>query len=161
MMPLQAATQWDALAHVYYDEKLYNGFSSASTTSFGANRNGIDKVAAIGQFRRRGVLLDVARYFRVDYLKGGTVIQPDDLDAVVAAQEIELDVGDVLLIRTGWWLQFLESWIHRVGARRLPVLGGSALNGYTIGRSQPLPVTILPLSRAPVSFQELPFPSIC
>ena len=26
IMPLQAATQWDALSHVYYEDKLYNGF---------------------------------------------------------------------------------------------------------------------------------------
>ena len=28
-MPLQAASQWDGLAHVFYDEKLYNGFPSS------------------------------------------------------------------------------------------------------------------------------------
>ena len=28
IMPLQAAHQWDALSHVYYEDQLYNGFSS-------------------------------------------------------------------------------------------------------------------------------------
>jgi kynurenine formamidase len=108
MMPLQAATQWDALAHVYYDEQLYNGFSSESTTSFGATRDGVDKVAKLGGVVGRGVLLDVARHFGVRYLEAGSIIQPDDLDATVSAQGVELNVGDVLLIRTGWWLQYLE-----------------------------------------------------
>src|SRR5262245_28124238 len=36
VMPLQAATQWDALSHVYYEDKLYNGFPADSVTSFGA-----------------------------------------------------------------------------------------------------------------------------
>jgi kynurenine formamidase len=109
MMPLQAATQWDALAHVYYDKQLYNGFSSDSTTSFGARRDGIDKVAAAGGVVGRGVLLDVARHFGVDHLEAGSTIRPDDLDAVVARQAVELDVGDVLLVRTGWWLHYLQS----------------------------------------------------
>src|SRR5437764_1062262 len=26
LMPLQAATQWDGLSHVWYDDQLYNGF---------------------------------------------------------------------------------------------------------------------------------------
>ncbi|BCI85555.1 hypothetical protein NIIDMKKI_07610 [Mycobacterium kansasii] len=35
IMPLQAATQWDALSHVYYDDLLYNGFPAGSVTSLG------------------------------------------------------------------------------------------------------------------------------
>ena len=30
-MPLQCATQWDSLAHVYYDGQLYNGFPAATS----------------------------------------------------------------------------------------------------------------------------------
>ena len=33
IMPLQAATQWDALSHVYYEDYLYNGFPANSVTS--------------------------------------------------------------------------------------------------------------------------------
>jgi hypothetical protein len=36
IMPLQAATQWDALSHVYYEDRLYNGFPADSVTSLGA-----------------------------------------------------------------------------------------------------------------------------
>ena len=35
-MPLQGATQWDSLAHVYYDDQLYNGFPSSDVTVVGA-----------------------------------------------------------------------------------------------------------------------------
>src|SRR5579885_3049658 len=58
-MPLQCATQWDGLAHVYYGEKLYNGFPASTVTAAGAARNAIDKLAA--GIVSRGVLLDVAR----------------------------------------------------------------------------------------------------
>ena len=33
VMPLQCATQWDGLAHVMYDDLLYNGFPASAVTS--------------------------------------------------------------------------------------------------------------------------------
>ena len=48
IMPLQAATQWDALSHVYYEDYLYNGFPASSVTSMGAYHCGIDKVDSKG-----------------------------------------------------------------------------------------------------------------
>src|ERR1700686_893428 len=44
IMPLQAATQLVALLHVYYEDKLYNGFPAISVTSLGSFHCGIDKV---------------------------------------------------------------------------------------------------------------------
>src|SRR5438094_1247420 len=70
-MPLQCATQWDSLAHVWYDDRLYNGFPASTLGAGGATRNGIDKVGAIIS---RGVLLDVARSRKVDRLRAGEVI---------------------------------------------------------------------------------------
>lgn len=61
VMPLQAATQWDALSHVYYEDRLYNGFPADSVTSFGAFHCSIDKVDVKG-ITSRGVLLDVVRH---------------------------------------------------------------------------------------------------
>jgi kynurenine formamidase len=109
MMPLQAATQWDALAHVYYDDQLYNGYASASVTSFGAARDGIDKVAEIGMVAGRGVLLDVARHMGLEYLEPKAIIRPEDLDATAAGQNVQLASGDIVLVRTGWWLRYLQS----------------------------------------------------
>lgn len=65
IMPLQAATQWDALSHVYYDDKLYNGFPADSVTSQGAFHCGIDKVDGKG-ITSRGVLLDLVRHRGAD-----------------------------------------------------------------------------------------------
>src|SRR5436190_1268503 len=56
-MGLQAATHWDALAHVSYSGQLYNGFPAASVTEEGAARCGIARVESL---TTRGVLLDVA-----------------------------------------------------------------------------------------------------
>lgn len=100
VMPLQAATQWDALAHVFYDDLLYNGFPAAEVGTAGAPRGSIDKLAA--GVMGRGVLLDVARLRGVDWLEAGEEIAPDELDAACAAQGVEVGPGDIVLLRTGW-----------------------------------------------------------
>src|SRR5438046_10721789 len=77
-MGLQAATHWDALAHVSYSGQLYNGFAASSVTEAGAARCGIARVESL---TTRGVLLDVARARGVDRLDPGYGITPEDLDA--------------------------------------------------------------------------------
>ena len=96
---LQSSTQWDSLAHVWYDDKLYNGFSAEEIGAGGARR------CAIGNWAQgiigRAVLLDVARHLGVDCLAPGHRIEPDDLDAVLARQGVETRPGDIILLRTG------------------------------------------------------------
>lgn len=106
-MPLQGASQWDALAHVYYDDHLYNGFPARDVTVVGAERCSIDRIAK--GVAGRGVLLDIARLRGVDWLEAGDVITPDDLEAAERAQGVEVGTGDILLFRTGWRRFFLES----------------------------------------------------
>lgn len=104
-MPTHAATQWDAFSHVWYDDQLYNGHPASSVTERGARKCAIDKLAkgVVG----RGVLLDLARFFDVEWLEGGYVITPDDFENAMAHQGVELRSGDVLLFRTGWRKKFL------------------------------------------------------
>lgn len=109
IMPLQSSTQWDALSHVYYDGQLYNGYPASTVTSFGATKDSIDQVAGKGQIVSRAVLLDVARHRKVRYLAPGTIISPEELDDVAKAQKVSIETGDVVIIRTGWRLNFLET----------------------------------------------------
>jgi kynurenine formamidase len=109
IMPLQAATQWDALSHVYYEDLLYNGFPADSVTSLGALYCGIDKVDSKG-ITSRGVLLDLVRHRGVQtFLKLGSPITPAELDDVARSQGVTIGRGDIVLIRTGWWTRFLET----------------------------------------------------
>lgn len=109
VMPLQAATQWDALSHVYYDDLLYNGFPANSVTSLGAFHCGIDKVDGKG-ITSRGVLLDlVAHRGARSYLEHGSPITPAELDEVARSQGVSVGRGDIVLIRTGWWARFLST----------------------------------------------------
>jgi kynurenine formamidase len=109
IMPLQSCTQWDALSHFYYEDKLYNGYPSKSVSSLGATRCAIDAIARSGQITGRGVLLDVARHRGVEHLKADESISPQELDAIAAKQRVEIRDGDIIVIRTGWYLEWLKS----------------------------------------------------
>ena len=105
-MPLQCATQWDGLAHVFYDDLCYNGVPASSVTGRGSAELSIDQLARgiVG----RAVLLDVARLHGVDHLPADASIGPDDLDAAAARQAVEVGSGDIVLVRTGWIRVFHE-----------------------------------------------------
>ena len=111
-MGIQSATHWDALAHVSYEGKLYNGVSSSVITDGGAPRMGIDKIRTIVS---RGVLLDVARAKGVDRLEGGYPLTGDDLDAACDLGTVKVKPGDVVLIRTGQMQWFLEGDREKYG----------------------------------------------
>ena len=76
VMNLQSGTQSDALSHVWYDHKLYNGYPASAITGLGATKNGIEKVAERGQVVTRGVLLDVARKNGLKHLAPNTIVTP-------------------------------------------------------------------------------------
>ncbi len=108
-MSLQAATQWDALSHVYYEDKLYNGFPADSVTSFGAYHCGIDKVDVKG-ITSRGVLLDVVAHRGAEvFCAPGNPITPAELDDIAAKQGVEIRSGDIVVVHTGWWTRFLST----------------------------------------------------
>jgi kynurenine formamidase len=105
-MPLQGASQWDSLAHVYYDDQLYNGWPAHDVTVKGAAHNAIDKQAK--GIAGRGVLLDIAALKGVEWMQAGEVITPADLDAAIERQGgVAVGRGDILLFRTGWRKKFL------------------------------------------------------
>ena len=98
-LPLQCATQWDALSHIFYQGKMWNGYDVRLVGSGGAQKNSIlmtrDRLAG------RGVLLDMPRVNGVRALEPGEPIYNADLDAAVKAEGVTIEEGDFLLIRTG------------------------------------------------------------
>jgi kynurenine formamidase len=87
-MGVQAATHWDALAHVSYDGRMYNGFSPDVVDETGATRLGAEK-------------LDLARAAGVDRLDGGHALTAEDLDAAEELAKVTVGAGDIVLLRTG------------------------------------------------------------
>jgi kynurenine formamidase len=103
-MGVQAATHWDALAHVGYEEVLYNGVPFGAVDDSGASKLGIEN---FGPIVTRGVLLDVARQKDVEYFDEAYAITGDDLDAAANQGGVTVESGDIVLVRTGQmeWLR--------------------------------------------------------
>lgn len=89
-------THLDALSHVGYDGKGFNGreFSDIATKAEGVKHSAINEALGIVT---RGVLIDVARARGVPFLKPGEYVSPDDLAGPAEA----LQPGDAVLIRLG------------------------------------------------------------
>jgi kynurenine formamidase len=101
IMGLQAATQWDSLAHVGYDGFFYNGVPAAAVNNFtGASKNDFAKSAS--HLISRGVLLDIPRLKGVEQLAASYEITEADLLAAEERQGVRVGSGDFLLLRTGW-----------------------------------------------------------
>jgi kynurenine formamidase len=96
----------DALCHIIYKDKLYNGASAASVGSSGADVQSID-VAAHG-IVTRGVLLDIPRLRGVKWLEPGEYVFTEDLEGAEQAQGVRLRQGDILYLRTGHHRRRLE-----------------------------------------------------
>ena len=108
VMPNQSGTQWDGLAHIFFEGKMFNGFDAGLVSSKGAAKCGIEK------FRQtmvmRGVLLDVARHKGVEALEPGYAITAADLDSTAAAEGVEVRTGDCVIVRTGLLGQRRGKW---------------------------------------------------
>lgn len=99
ILPTQSGTQWDGLGHIFYGDKMYNGYDCREVTSMGANKCGIEKTK--NRMVGRGVLLDIARLKGKKWLPEGYAITNDDLDRAAKAQRIKVRKGDFVLVRTG------------------------------------------------------------
>ncbi len=106
VMALQAATHWDGLSHVSYDNTLYNGVSVGTINpTDGATVLGIENVRHL---TGRGVLLDLCAAKGVDRLPSGHEVTCDDLDEAAEHCRVEVRSGDIVLLRTGRMQVFRE-----------------------------------------------------
>jgi kynurenine formamidase len=96
-LPTHIGTHMDALAHAWHHDRLYGGHPQETIRSTtGAQRCGADK---LGPIVTRGVLLDVARERAWNR---GEAIGAPELEAARSAAGVQIEAGDVVLIRTGW-----------------------------------------------------------
>ena len=95
-------THLDAVCHVVYDGKIYNGHDMRQTvTNDGCEHLGITglKNGAV----TKAVLIDVPRLRGVPYLEAGTRVYREDIEAWEKQTGATVEPGDILLIRTGRW----------------------------------------------------------
>lgn len=110
IMPLQSGTQWDALSHIFFEGKMYNGYPADQVSSKGALKNAI--TAGCDRMIGRGVLLDVPAALGVPWLEPGHAISSDDLEACERHQGVTVGEGDFVFVRTGQMAQVRDrgSW---------------------------------------------------
>ena len=98
-MYTHTGTHIDALNHFGLDGEIYNHFSAdAYLGDAGWHVTGAETIPPMVA---RGVMIDVAAFKGADMLPAGYRVTRADLEGALARQGVELQAGDVVLIRTG------------------------------------------------------------
>ena len=87
----------DAFSHVYRENSIYN--NGPPPRPDGTVQG---DAASVKFMVGPGILLDVAKYKGTDPLPVGYWISLEDLQNTAKAQKVEIQKGDILLVRTGW-----------------------------------------------------------
>ena len=153
-----AHTHMDSLCHLFYEGKLYNGFSRERVGPNGA------EVLAIRNLKQgiftRGILFDIPRLRDERFLEPGTPIYPEDLDAWEEFAKVKVASGDAVLISTGRWARrdLIGPWsVEKDGAAGLHA---SCANGSRIAIS-PFWAATAPATLFRRESTASPFPFIC
>jgi kynurenine formamidase len=120
-------THVDALCHVAYKGKLYNGRPADSFTSRGARS--LDITAYAHGVIGRGVLIDIPHSRGVKWLEPGEAVTGEDIEAAEAAVGVKLGEGDIMVFRTGHHRRRLELGAWDVGYNGL---GRAGLHPYAL-----------------------------
>ena len=125
----------DALCHVAFEGRLYGGSPETLVTASGSETGTVELLAngLIG----RGVLLDIPRRKDVRWLEPGEHVFAEDLEAAEGQQRVNVEAGDILLVRTGharrlaelgpWDTPNHKAGLHPSAARFLAERGVTAL----------------------------------
>ena len=96
-----AHTHMDSLCHLFYEGKMYNGFSRKQIKEKGASVLSIHNVR--GGIFTRGILIDIPELRGLKFLEPGSAIYPEELLAWENRTGVTVQAGDVVFIRTGRW----------------------------------------------------------
>jgi kynurenine formamidase len=107
----------DALCHIGYEGKTYNGYDRAAiNTENGCTKLGLEAMKA--GVVTRGILIDVPRMKGLPYLEPQTAVLVEDLEAWEKKAGVKIGSGDAILLRTGRWARRdkLGPWSLRQGS---------------------------------------------
>ncbi len=91
-------THLDALCHIFFDGRMYNGRPASEVPASGSTTNDISRIA--GGVVTRGVLLDVPA-LRGGYVRADEPVRLTELEEAERRTGVEIAPGDALLIRLG------------------------------------------------------------
>ena len=103
----------DALCHLAYDGKYYNGFAMAETTAAGCKNLSIANIGD-GIFTR-GVLMDIPRLKGKLWLEPAEAVGVADLEAWEKQAGMQVGAGDAVLLHTDRWLRRAAKGPHEGG----------------------------------------------
>jgi kynurenine formamidase len=135
-----SVTHLDALCHFSVDDRLYNNRKRSETVGPDGARWGSIYAMRQGIFTR-GVLLDVAAARGVPWYKSDEYVTVADFEAAEKRQNVQVQSGDVIFVRTGmewmereWGTQDIypragmhaecAEWMHK---REVAVYGGDCI----------------------------------
>ncbi|AYV25921.1 cyclase family protein [Streptomyces sp. CJ_13] len=128
----KAVSHLDALAHVAYGGRLYDGRTAREAVDASGARFG--SVAALGPLVTKGVLLDLPAVLGVDWLEPGHPVHARDVAAAERALGVTVDDGCAVLLRSGRFRRRRELGPWDVGAASaglhvdaVPLLAGRAI----------------------------------
>lgn len=98
-----AYTHLDALCHIPYDGRTFNGYvlKETVTTTDGCTKNSVMNMK--DGIVTRAILLDIPRLRGVRYLEPGTRVTRADIEAWEKQAKVRIGPGDAVLLRTGKW----------------------------------------------------------
>ena len=98
---LGIGSQIDGLGHIGGTDAIFynchDGKEFSETT--GLTKLGIEKIPPIVT---RGVLVDMARFFKKDFLEAGETFDVNDVIEALELQDVAIEEGDVVIFHTGW-----------------------------------------------------------
>ncbi|MCC5857482.1 MAG: cyclase family protein [Ectothiorhodospiraceae bacterium] len=144
-MTFHVGTHVDALGHFSVGDRMYGGHSAAEIVgNQGLRRLGVEHVPSL---ITRGICIDVAGLDGGDHLEAGRAVSADDLQQTLNQQEITIQPGDTVLIRTGWSRHYMrDNARYTAGEPGIDLDAAQWLTGqgvYAIG-SDNMAVEVLP-----------------
>tara|TARA_B100000212_G_C27375877_1_gene534681 strand:+ start:60 stop:989 length:930 start_codon:yes stop_codon:yes gene_type:complete len=98
---LGIGSQIDGLGHIGGTDAIFynchDGKEFSETT--GLTKLGIEKIPPIVT---RGVLVDMAKFFKKDFLEAGETFDVEDVIEALEIQDVTIEEGDVVIFHTGW-----------------------------------------------------------
>ncbi len=115
-----ATTHIDALCHIFWEGKIYNGKPAEDVTSMGARSGSVD--AWSNGITTRGVLIDIPKFRGVDYVSLDRPVRGWEIEAAAEKQGVPLESGDALLVHSGRAAFYVGNPDAAPGARPQPGL---------------------------------------
>ena len=139
----------DALCHMAYKGKFYNGVPFESVTAEKGCKLGIHNLK--DGVVTRGVLIDIPRLRNLSYLEAGTHVYREDIEAWEKQAGVKVGPGDALLLRVGrpptgtrGGRGYDASFLPFLKDRDVAIMGGDAADvGVIPGCTNEGPVTTM------------------